>query len=96
MKKLFFALSISISGSCYAVTEAQHQRCIEIKDTIVMINKKADEGRTKSEWKEMLHKFPWSYGILDFVYENRGMYTNQEIAKKGFESCLRASTQRQK
>lgn len=91
MKKLVLALIITFSGSCHAITEEQYQRCVETKDMIVMINKKADEGRTKSEWKEVLKQFPWSYGILNFVYENRGMYTNQEIAKKGFEACLKSS-----
>ena len=82
--------SLLYASQTFAIDEAAFQRCVSTKDGTLAIASQADKGVTRDELKRRVTDAAF-HGLIDFVYDFRGVKTNQEIAANMFERCLQNS-----
>ena len=80
-----FVLLISFNAD--AVSEKNFQLCVQVKDFTTSVAKQADKGATRAQVKKNIN-MQGSNDLIDWVYDSRGAYSNQELAKKQMQLCL--------
>lgn len=79
----FFLLSHAHSK----VSEEDFQKCVKVKEITLTIIEKANSGVTRSELKSRVRSS--AHETIDLVYDFRGAMSDQQIAAKQMENCLK-------
>lgn len=87
MKQMLWLLGLTISLSVSAATEAEFQKCVQVKDITVSIAEQADKGITRTNLKGKLSSRAMDE-LIDWVYDFRGAYSSQQLAQKQMEIGL--------
>lgn len=91
MNRVFqVALLLAASLNVHASEEEKFQRCVQLKDLTLAIAQQADQGTTRSKMKAKVSSSS-AEPLIDFVYDFRGVKSNQQIAANQMENCLRLS-----
>lgn len=87
--KFILVGSILISASFYAnaIDEEAFQKCVALKDVTLIIAEQADKGVTRQQLKSRVKSIN-IHPLIDFVYDFRGVKSNQDIAANQMENCL--------
>lgn len=86
-RSLTFA--VLLCQSLYAsANEQAFKRCVTMKDITLAIAEQADRGVSRASLKARMSDSS-IHGLIDFVYDFRGVKSNQEIAANQMENCLR-------
>ena len=71
-KALFLAILLSFNAN--AITEAEFQKCVQVKDVVLAVAEQADKGVTRAQIKAV-GGAPSLYELIDWVYDFRGAFT---------------------
>jgi hypothetical protein len=71
--------------------EDKFRRCVEIKDLTLSIAAAADRGVSREELKARVNHRASVVGLVDLVFDFRGAMSNQELAARQMNNCLKVS-----
>lgn len=86
MKQLLWIIGLAISITVNAATEAEFQKCVQIKDITLSIAEQADKGSSRMSLKAKYSRS--TEQLIDWVYDFRGAFSTQQLAQKQMDICL--------
>lgn len=91
-KTTAFAILLTACSAAHAAEtdEEKFRKCVELKDFVVLIAEKANQGFSRSDIKAKLTSRA-ADGVIDLVYDFRGAMTTQDMASRQMEQCLKVS-----
>lgn len=86
MKQLLWLVGLTVSLTAHAATEAEFQKCVQIKEITASIAEQADQGISRTNLKGKYARS--TEQLIDWVYDFRGAFSTQQLAQKQMDICL--------
>ena len=81
-----------LSLNAGAVTDDEFKNCVAYKDIVAAIVARANEGFTRQEIKAKVSDGAGE--VVDWVFDFKGVYSDQELIKRAMAICLNEFNQR--
>lgn len=92
LRAFILLVSLCFASNAVAITsEQKFQECVQIKELTLAIARGADKGISRAEMKKIAinKNMPASFDLIDLVYDFHGALSNDVMAARQMETCLK-------